>query len=87
MRPTMPPSASQLLRMALDEPFHDSGILVADLPLDCVVPSPIGDELVDSDDCRKETLVMDATEIRRLLRECDPQRHKTVRSMRAVKAP
>lgn len=74
----------------LDDPFSDEEHVpskegIAVLNLNCVVPSPLGDELVDPKDCEHPTRMMDADEIKRMLKECNPQQAKTIREMPAVR--
>ncbi len=76
----------------LNEQFHSIAVVeplshanLAEIPLHCVVTSPLGDEFVVLDECEHPTRTMDLNEIKRLLVESNPHRHATVSSMQAVK--
>lgn len=91
-RPVLNVNLVDLALSKLDDPFSEEervppeeGIPV--LNLNCVVPSPLGDELVDPKDCEHPTRRMDADEIKRMLKECNPQQAKTIRAMKAVIPP
>ena len=66
----------------VDEPFHISS--PEDLAFDCVVVTPLGDEVVNIEECGHPTRVMSRAEIQRYLDEATPHRHVTVRKMPVV---
>lgn len=68
----------------LDDPFHDKPASVSVPHLSCVVPTPIGDELIDPTELDEKTVVMSAETVKKLLWECSEKR-TTVVEMRAVK--
>ena len=67
----------------IDDPFHNEPDTTP--ALNCVVSSPLGDEIVEIQECEHPTRTMDGAEIRRLLAESNPHRHATVAVMRVVK--
>lgn len=74
-----------------DEPFHSEPDPFPTVKseydnLHCVVPSPLGEELVTLMDCDEPTRIMSREQVLKLMEESSPYRHATVAAMPAVKA-
>lgn len=76
-KPKMRPSATFRLAQ-LDEPFHGQADPRAiEVPNVLLVPSPLGDEIVEPQDCDEPTRIMTLEQSQALLDACNPHRHET----------